>query len=167
MRISAVASRLGSLVCPLCEASKVYPSAQDSMTCQSCGTQLRGAMLETLRCISTLPDALGSHACECGHPEMRRLPDGTYHCPSCGSEVLPLDVPSTPSESEEKGVAYWSGWADGCFGERGSFVDNPNLAKWENPSDRLDYYQGHRAGSEARQAAESGRLPKAYQGLPG
>ena len=33
-------------------------------------------------------------------------------------------------------------------------MDNPNLAKWEAPSDRLDYYRGHRAGSEARQAAE-------------
>jgi hypothetical protein len=39
---------------------------------------------------------------------------------------------------------------DGRFVERGSFVDNPNLAKWGNPSDRLDYYQCHRAGNEAR-----------------
>jgi hypothetical protein len=39
--------------------------------------------------------------------------------------------------------------------KRGSFVDNPNLAKWENPSDRFDYYQGHRAGSEARQSRNS------------
>lgn len=31
-------------------------------------------MLETLREISSLPEALGPHAC--GHPEMRRLPDG-------------------------------------------------------------------------------------------
>jgi hypothetical protein len=80
---------------------------------------------------------------------MRLLPDDTLHCPACGSEVLPIDAPSTPSKSEEKGLAYWLGWADGCFGERSSFVDNPNLAKWENPSDRLDYYHGHRAGREA------------------
>ena len=33
-------------------------------------------------------------------------------------------------------------------------MDNPNLAKWEASSDRLDYYQGHRAGGEARQVAE-------------
>ena len=26
---------------------------------------------------------------ECGHPEMRTLPDGVYHCPACRSEVLP------------------------------------------------------------------------------
>ena len=23
--------------------------------------------------------------CEYGHPEMRRLPDGVFHCPACGS----------------------------------------------------------------------------------
>ena len=46
--------------------------------------------LEALRQIVSLPDALGSHACEeCGHPEMRCLPDGVSHCPGCGSEVLP------------------------------------------------------------------------------
>jgi ribosomal protein L37AE/L43A len=49
-------------------------------------------MLEALREIAALPDALGSHACECGHPEMRRLPDGVFHCPACGCEVLPLAV---------------------------------------------------------------------------
>ena len=88
-------------------------------------------MLETLRRISTLPNALGRHACECGHPEMRCLPDGTYHCPACGSEVLPFNAPSTPWKSEEHSEAYWSGWADGRFEERGSFADNPNLARWE------------------------------------
>ena len=32
---------------------------------------------------------MGKHACECGHPEMRSLPDGTFHCPACRSEVVP------------------------------------------------------------------------------
>jgi hypothetical protein len=41
---------------------------------------------------------------------------------------------------------------DGCFGKPGSFVDNPNLARWENPRDRLAYYRGHRDGNEARSA---------------
>jgi hypothetical protein len=49
-------------------------------------------MLEALREIAALPDSLGSHACECGHPEMRLLPDGVFHCPACGCEVLPLTV---------------------------------------------------------------------------
>jgi hypothetical protein len=152
MKTSPLASRFDYLICPQCEAGRLYPSGRNSMTCQSCGIRLRGAMLETLRCISTLPDALGSHACECGHPEMRLLSDGTYHCPACGSEVLPVDVPSAPSEPEENALAYWSGWADGRFGEWGGLAQNPNLARWEDPSDRLAYYRGHRAGMEARQA---------------
>ena len=37
----------------------------------------------------------------------------------------------------------------------GSFADNPNLARWGDPSDRLNYYRGHRIGSEARRAVIS------------
>jgi hypothetical protein len=114
-------------------------------------------MLATLRGISALPEVLGRHACEeCGHPEMRRLPDDTFHCPACRSEVVPIrDAALSPVQADEHAEAYWAGWVDGCFRERGSFVDNPNLAKWESPSDRLDYYRGHRAGSEARRAKNS------------
>jgi uncharacterized Zn finger protein (UPF0148 family) len=53
--------------------------------------------MATLQQIVALPDALGEHACECGHPEMRRLPDGTFHCPACGSEVLPIGFASESS----------------------------------------------------------------------
>ena len=149
MRSSSMASKPSSLVCPLCEVSKLQPSGQDSMRCWSCGAHVQRAMLETLRSIAALPDALGSHACECGHPEMRPLPDRTYHCPACGSEVAPLDAQGSISEPEEHAQAWWAGWIDSHFGERGTFVANPNLAKWENLSDRLDYYHGHRAGREA------------------
>ena len=58
--------------------------------------------------------------------------------------------PDDPLGAEERGRAWWAGWMDGRFGELGSFVDNPNLAEWEAPSERLDYYRGHRVGSEAR-----------------
>jgi hypothetical protein len=109
-------------------------------------------MLETLWRISALPDTIGNHACECGHPEMRRLPDGTYHCPSCGSEVLPIGAPLVDWTSGEHREAYWCGWLDGRYREMGSFANNPNLARWEAPSDRLAYYRSHRAGSEARQS---------------
>jgi hypothetical protein len=54
-------------------------------------------MLLTLEQIIALPDALGEHACGCGHPEMRRLPDETFHCPSCGAEVLSIETISGPS----------------------------------------------------------------------
>jgi hypothetical protein len=153
MRGSTLASRSDFLVCPLCEVSKLCPSDRDSMRCESCGGPLCGAMVEALRQITDLPEALGSHACECGHPEMRRLPDRTYHCPACGSEVVPLDAQATLSEPDEQGQAYWAGWANGRFGELSSFVDNPNLPKWEAPSERLAYYRGHRAGSEARRTS--------------
>jgi ribosomal protein L37AE/L43A len=160
MKTSLMASKPDYLICPLCEKGQLRPTGRGSMRCEPCGTHLHGDVLETLRCIAALPDTLGTHACECGHPEMRILPDGTYHCPACGSEVSPADVASTPTKSEEKGLAYWSGWADGCFGERSSFVDNPNLARWENPSDRLSYYRGYRMGTEARRAkGNSGPRP--------
>jgi uncharacterized Zn finger protein (UPF0148 family) len=152
VRGSSLASRPDSLVCPLCEASKLHPSDRDAMHCELCGGRLSGVMLETLRRISALPDALGKHACECGHPEMRILPDGTFHCPACGSEILPIDAPSVFSEPGEHSEAYRAGWVDGCFGELSGFADNPNLARWEDPSDRLAYYRGHRAGRDARQA---------------
>jgi ribosomal protein L37AE/L43A len=38
----------------------------------------------------SLLETLGRHACEeCGHSEMCRLPDGGFHCPACGLELLP------------------------------------------------------------------------------
>jgi len=152
VRSSSLTSKPEFLLCPLCEVSKLHPYGHDSMRCESCGGYLNGAMLETLRHIAILPDALGKHACECDHPEMRLLPDGTYHCPACGSEVLSIDAPSVFSEPGEHSEAYRAGWVDGCFGELGSFADNPNLARWEDPSSRLAYYRGHRVGSEVRQA---------------
>ncbi len=167
MKTSSLVSRPDSLVCPLCEGDQLRLSGNDSARCASCAGLVSGAMLETLRSISALPDALGKHACEeCGHPEMRLLPDGTYHCPSCRSEVLPIDTASAPSKPNEHGEAYWAGWVDGRFGERDSFVDNSSLAKWGNPLDRLDYYRGHRAGNEARQAKNS-RNPNAREKLFG
>jgi ribosomal protein L37AE/L43A len=89
---SSLASRPDSLICPLCEADRLKSSGHGSMRCQSCRAHLSGTMLETLQQITTLPDALGAHACECGHPQMRRLPDGVFHCPACGSEVVPLEA---------------------------------------------------------------------------
>jgi ribosomal protein L37AE/L43A len=157
MKGSSLASRSRSLVCPLCEAGELKPSGQDSVRCNSCAGSLSGAMLAALRQIVVLPDALGRHACEeCGHPEMRRLPDGTFHCPACRSEVVPIDDAAlTPVQADEHAEAYWAGWVDGRFGERGSFVDNPNLARWGDRSERLAYYQGHRAGSEVRRTRNS------------
>ncbi len=154
MKGSSLASRPGSLVCPHCEVGELRISDHHSARCGSCAGFVSGAVLGALREITTLPDALGTHACEeCGHPEMRVLPDGTFHCPSCGSEILPFGAPVVDWEFSERTEAYWCGWIDGRFGKWDNFVDNPNLAKWGNPSERLDYYRGHRAGSEDRRAS--------------
>ena len=101
MKGSSLASRPGSLVCPFCQTGALRSSSQDSMRYRSCEGLISGALLETLRQISALPDALGSHACEeCAHPQMRLLPDGTYHCPSCGSEVVALEASREPMPQE-------------------------------------------------------------------
>ncbi len=56
---------------------------------------------------------------------------------------------------EEIGVrredpAYRSGWGDGRFGPTRSFLENPNLAGWSGPRERLAYYRGHREGRRVR-----------------
>jgi ribosomal protein L37AE/L43A len=156
MKGSSLASRSRSLVCPLCEAGELKPSGQDSARCDSCAGSVSEAMLEALRRIVALPDALGSHACEeCAHPEMRLLPDGTFHCPGCGSEVLSVEASSTFSGFGQRSEAYRCGWIDGRYAEPGCFTENQNLLRWQDPSDRLDYYRGHRAGSEARRVRGS------------
>jgi ribosomal protein L37AE/L43A len=88
MRVACQASRPGHLVCPACEAGRLRPSGGFAR-CGRCEYVLDAVMLLPLERIVALPNASGRHACECGHPEMRLLPDGVYHCPACGSEVLP------------------------------------------------------------------------------
>ena len=82
------------IICPFCGSGELVSVGPDFARCGSCGLPLLGPALKTLRDIVRLPEALGAHPCECGHPEMRRLPDGVYHCPECGSEVLPMEAPS-------------------------------------------------------------------------
>ena len=53
-------------------------------------------------------------------------------------------------ESQDRTSAYRHGWNDGRYGEPCCFTDNERLAGMETPSDRLDYYRGHRAGRETR-----------------
>jgi ribosomal protein L37AE/L43A len=85
----AFATRSYRLICPFCEAHDLRSFGRNSARCEYCGGLLSGALLQTLLGITGLPDVVGRHACECGHPEMRRLPDGVYRCPACGSEVVP------------------------------------------------------------------------------
>ena len=90
-------SKPSSIVCPSCGRGELLGTrGLDLAGCDSCGRDVEGAVLRTLEQIVALPDALGEHACEeCGHPEMRRLPDGVFHCPACGSEVVPFEAGAT------------------------------------------------------------------------
>lgn len=139
-----------TLTCPFCSEADLRGFGRNSLRCDECGGVLGGALLETLNRIVALPDAVGGHACECGHPEMRRLPDSVFRCPACGSEVTPIAAPVS-WKSPDHTDAYWSGWLDGRYGDSERFTNNQRLAKWERATDRLDYYRGHRDGHEARQ----------------
>jgi ribosomal protein L37AE/L43A len=85
-----IASTIYSILCPCCGINQLHRSPQGMAHCTRCNRSISREVLETLEQIVALPGAIGSHVCECGHPEMRRLPDGVFCCPSCGSEVLPL-----------------------------------------------------------------------------
>ncbi len=95
MKGSALVSSPDAIICPPCEAGELCLPGGVSVRCDSCVRAVDVAALRTLEEIVALPDALGKHACECDHPEMRRLPDGVFHCPACRSEVTPLQVCST------------------------------------------------------------------------
>ena len=97
MKASSLASRSDYLVCPVCQEGELRPFGGERARCRSCGCILGTAMLLTLEQIIALPDALGKHPCECSHPEMSPLPDGVFHCPACGSEVLSIEAISGSS----------------------------------------------------------------------
>lgn len=143
-------SKTGTLTCPYCEASGLAEFGRNSTRCVNCGGVLGGEFLEMLRRIVTLPAPLGRHACECGHPEMRLLPEEVYRCPACGSEVVPVSAGAATWKSPDRSEAYWSGWLDGRYGGRAPFGTNRRLERWNEAPDRLDYYRGHRAGRDAK-----------------
>ena len=139
-----------SIICPCCGIDELERSADGEARCTRCDRPISTQVLKAIEQIVSLPDAIGNHACECGHPEMRHLTDGVLWCPGCGSEVLPLSASEMRSESDSASKAYRCGWAEGLLGSTQSFVHNDGLARWEDARDRLDYYRGHRAGRTVR-----------------
>jgi ribosomal protein L37AE/L43A len=118
---SALASGSHSIICPSCEAGELRSGGHNGVQRPVCGYAPSRGLLEALRQIITLPDALGRHACEeCGHPEMRRLPEGVSHCPACGSEVLP-----TRSNSRTQAVGKSRGHRQGAGGGNPDAVPAP------------------------------------------
>ena len=73
---SRAMSRPSSIVCPVCGCGELRTRGPDVAECASCGHAFEGAVLRTLE-------------------EITSLPDGVFHCPACGSEVVPLDADST------------------------------------------------------------------------
>jgi uncharacterized Zn finger protein (UPF0148 family) len=97
------ASRSGHLLCPVCNCGKLQRQGPNlPIVCDLGGCALEGGILRTLQEIATLPDALGEHACECGHPEMRRLQDDVLYCPACHSEVLPIPAHSVSQTKKRR-----------------------------------------------------------------
>lgn len=90
------------LICPVCEAGRLGAFGGNSVRCDACGGLMNMAVPETLSEIVHLPESLGNHGCECGHPEMRLLPGGIYRCPACGAEVLPVEETSPRREAEKE-----------------------------------------------------------------
>jgi hypothetical protein len=71
----SIAAKVHSLRYPYGEVYELEPFGHKSVFCVSCGSFPSGALVEKLQTIVELPDAVGRHASECGHPEMRYLPD--------------------------------------------------------------------------------------------
>ena len=149
-KLTYISSNTNSIICPCCGINELDRSPEGGAYCARCDRPISTEMLKTLEQIVSLPDAIGSHACECGHPEMRRLADGILWCPGCGSEVVPFSAAEMRSESESASEAYRCGWAEGLYGSTDSFVHNEGLARWEDAHDRLEYYRGHRAARALR-----------------
>ena len=103
------ASRAGEIVCPGCGCGQLQSRGILSRLaeCDRCKCAFDKTIVGTLEQIVTLPEALGEHSCECGHPEMRRLPDEVFHCPACGSEVLPVSIPEARPDAARRSSALF------------------------------------------------------------
>lgn len=144
------------ILCPLCEANELLMVGPNAARCDACEYSMGGGLIGTLRGMARLPEAVGRHACECGYPEMRLLPDGVYQCPDCRAEVTPFGAPRVEWKTEDRTEAYWQGWLDGRYAQVGDFRGSSRLARWEGAHDRLEYYRGHRTGGVERREREAG-----------
>ena len=105
---SPTASRADEIVCPGCGCGQLQPPRgflSRLAECDCCRRAFDITIVGTLKQIVALPRALGKHPCECGHPEMRRLPDGVFHCPACRAEVLPISMPKPKRIAARKSLA--------------------------------------------------------------
>jgi hypothetical protein len=112
---SPKASRADEIVCPGCGCGQLQPPRgflSRLAECDCCRRAFDITIVGTLKQIVALPRALGKHPCECGHPEMRRLPDGVFHCPGCRAEVLPVSIPEARPVAARRSLALADALAD-------------------------------------------------------
>jgi hypothetical protein len=106
---ATTASRTDYLVCPACGCGQLQPPSRRflprQIECDFCECAFDKTIVETLKQIVALSVALGKHPCECGHPEMRHLPDGVFHCPACRAEVLPISIPEPRPVAARRSLA--------------------------------------------------------------
>ena len=105
---ATTASRADYLICPGCGCGQLRPPRgilSRLAECDFCKRAFDNTIVGTLKQIVALPKALGNHSCECGHPEMRHLPDGVFHCPACRSEVLPMSIPKPGAVAVRRSLA--------------------------------------------------------------
>jgi hypothetical protein len=69
-----MASRPLSIFCPVGESSELSSNGASMTRCDECGYALIKDVLEMVRQIAALPEVVGEHACDSGHPQMRLLP---------------------------------------------------------------------------------------------
>ena len=75
------------IVCPACEGGELRPDPF-LVRCSCCEYALSRDLYKTLRQIRALPEAIGELARRrCGHPQTRRPPGGSFHCPACGAQT--------------------------------------------------------------------------------
>jgi hypothetical protein len=68
-----------------------------------------------------------------------------------GAEMIQEQQVIQESGVRREDPAYRNGWQDGRFGPTQLFLENSNLAGWEDPRERLAYYRGHRDGRRVRE----------------
>jgi hypothetical protein len=73
-----------------------------------------------------------------------------------GAEMIKEQQVTEKSNVWREGPAYRGGWEDGRFGSTETFLENPNLAGWAGPRERLAYYRGHRDGRRVREMLAHG-----------
>jgi hypothetical protein len=65
-RSSRRVSTSRSIVCPMCEIGEARAFGSIGARCVFCGRAVDERILESLRQMASLPEAIGSHACACG-----------------------------------------------------------------------------------------------------